>query len=188
MRAVIWMLVAGVLLSPFVTGAVLGPRGKTSPGEGALVGLAGVYNSIADSILANKRSESEVVRTILGVNCDLAVASLDRAARAAPGGATAELRDAARLIGDFATEGGAVIEPIRNRLLEGGHHHHADDSGPDAVYDEGYVVLKKDVKRDVLGLAKRCAQLAETSSPSARAIAAIRADLVKIATQALSKK
>jgi len=136
-----------------------------TPADSAVAGFAAVYRGLADSILANKRTEKAVVVGILQVERDLALAAFERA-RA--GGAVGDaLRTAAQHIGDFATEGGAVIEPIRNMLLQGGHHHHAQDSGPDALYDRGYVVLTRKLKVRALELAKRTAQLAEAAPPAA---------------------
>jgi hypothetical protein len=148
--------------------------------DSAVAGFAEVYRGLADSILANKRTEKAVVLGILQVERDLALAALDRA-RAGDGKA---LREAAERIGDFATEGGAIIEPIRNRLLQGGHHHHAQDSGPNALYDRGYVALTRDNKVRALGLAKRAAQLAEGSAGAAE-IDAVRSAFAELAAASL---
>jgi hypothetical protein len=153
----------------------------------ALGGIVGVYQKVADAILANNDAEKEVVRAILQVERDLALAHLSHAA-AGGAGAAADLRSAAARIGDFATEGGAAIEPIRNRLLQGGHHHHADDTGPQAVYDTGYVVISKKLKVEALDLSKRCAKLAEAGKADAAEINAIRDALNSIATRTLAAK
>lgn len=144
--------------------------------------FAAVYRGLADSILANKRTEKAVVVGILQVERDLVLGAFERAK--AGGTAAAELRTAAQHIGDFATEGGAVIEPIRNLLLQGGHHHHAQDSGPEALYDRGYVVLTRKMKVRALELAKRTAQLAETAA-SAAAIDEARAAFAEFAAASL---
>ncbi len=171
-------------LSILAIGALALPAAaKESSAE---AGLASVYHSIADTIMAAKDSESAVVGAILAVERDLALAALDKAAGSS--GTAADLRTAAARIGDYATEGGAAIEPIRNRLLQGGHHHHADDTGPAAVYDEGYVVLTKKLKQEALGLANRCAKAAESSSLDTKEIASIREALQSLSSRALAKK
>ena len=148
--------------------------------------LVRTYETIADSILATKNSEDAIVRAILQVHADEALAALDRAA--AKGGSPADLKAAASHIGDFATEGGAAVEPIRTRLLAGGHHHNADDTGPNAVYDEGYVVLTKKMKQEVLELAKRTAKAAEASSVDAKEAAAIREAFAAASSRDLASK
>lgn len=155
-------------------------------GQTAVAGITTIYQKVADTILAGNQSEREIVRAILQVERDLAVAALNRA-QAGGAGAAADLRAAAARIGDFATEGGAAIEPIRSRLLQGGHHHHADDAGPNAVYDEGYVVLTKKLKVEALDLGKRCAKAAEGAA-SATEIGAIRDAMSSLATRAMQAK
>jgi hypothetical protein len=157
-----------------VTGAITATA-KESASSKALVK---VYERIADSILAAKSSEDAIVRAILENQRDQVMASLD----------ANDLKAAAAQIGDFATEGGSAVEPIRSRLLAGGHHHHADDSGPEAVYDEGYVVLTKKMKQEALELAKRCAKAAEAPKPDAKETAAIREAFSSLASKALATK
>lgn len=156
-------------------------RSPATPADSAIAGFAAVYRGLADSILANKRTEKAVVIGLLQVERDLALAAFDRAKAA---GDAAELRTAAQHIGDFATEGGAVIEPIRNLLLQGGHHHHAQDSGPEALYDRGYVALTRKHKMQALELAKRTAKLAE-AAPSATAIDEVRDAFAELAAASL---
>jgi hypothetical protein len=69
-----------------------------------------------------------------------------------------------------------------------GNHQNADDTGPAAVYDEGYVVLNKKLKQEALDLAKRCAKLGESGKPDPKDVAAIREALQSISTRALAKK
>jgi hypothetical protein len=90
-------------------------------------------------------------------------------------------------MGNFATEGGSATAPVRNRLLEGGHHHNADDTGADAVYDTGYVVLTKKQKQRVLDIAKRCSQAAESGKPDAAKIGEIKKDFLAACQEVLGK-
>ena len=172
------LAIAAALISLVVT-AHAAPGADPKPAD-----LASVYGTIADSILAAKASETAIVRAILASERDAAMAALDRAASAS--GTPSDLAAAAARIGDLATEGGAAIEPIRTRLLQGGHHHHADDTGPDATYDEGYVVLTKKLKQEALELGKRCAKAAEATAVDAKEVAALREALASLATRALA--
>ncbi|MFN7971578.1 MAG: hypothetical protein U0166_04400 [Acidobacteriota bacterium] len=148
--------------------------------------LSTVYQKIADTILAANGSERAVVQAILSTERDAALAALDRAAE--KGGSAADLRTAADRIGDFATEGGAAVEPIRNRLIQSGHHHNADDTGPDAVYDPGYVVVTRKAKQEILPLAKRAAKAAEASNVDVAEVKAIREAFAAAAGKALTVK
>jgi hypothetical protein len=148
--------------------------------EAASNGLVKLYGSIADSILANKDCEENIVRAILAVERAAAMKALDA-------GSADGLRAAATHMGNFATEGGSATAPVRTRLLEGGHHHNADDTGEDAVYDTGYVVLTKKQKKAVLDVAKRCSQAAEGGKADAGAIAEIRKEFASACDAALGK-
>ena len=162
------------------------PVRAAGPPDSPISGLVNVYQKVADTILAANDSETTVVHAILEVERDTAVAALDRAAGST--GTPADLRTAAAHIGDFATEGGSIIEPIRNRLLTGGHHHNADDVGLAAAYDTGYVIVTKKQKQEVLDLAKRCAKAAEASKVDATEAVAIRDALKALAAKVLAIK
>jgi len=178
-------LILGALVIAFAA-PILAKEPAGGPAS-SLDGLSAVYQELANAIIADKNTEAAVVRAILIHERDLAMVSLDAAA-ANPASAAAALREAAARIGDFATEGGSAVEPIRHRLLEAGHHHHADDTGPTATYDEGYVVVNKKIKVEVLDLSKRCAKLAEAPKVDAKDIAAIKDSLKEIAGRALAGK
>ncbi|MCB9833868.1 MAG: hypothetical protein H6807_15510 [Planctomycetes bacterium] len=158
------------------------PAAPSRAADTAVEGLAKVYGSLADSILANKRSEKAVIMAILTAERDLVIDALGKARTGDADGRTDELQRAARHIGEFATEGGSIIEPIRNRLLQGGHHHHhhAQDTGTEEAYDNGYVVVSKVHKRSALDLAKRCAQLAAGNGDAAQ-ITAIQVEFMALA-------
>ena len=168
-----------------IAAALLAPAAvaKDSPTKD---GLIATYKSVADSLLAANAAEDALVRVLLVVERDAALAALDRATAA--GGTAADLREAAGHVGDFATEGGSAVEPIRNKLLAGGIHHNSDDAGPDAVYDEGYVVITKKLKVEVLDLAKRAAKAAEAGKVNAAEVHAIREAFSSVATRVLALK
>ena len=147
---------------------------------------AAVYQKIADAILAANDAEEAVVRQILHAERDAAMAALDRACTKS--GTAEDMRTAGDRIGDFATEGGAAVEPIRNRLLQGGPHHNADDTGPEAKYDEGYVVLTRKLKQEALDLAKRAAKAGSSDKIDTAEATAIRDAFSDLATRALATK
>jgi hypothetical protein len=147
---------------------------------------AAVYQKVADTILAADTAEDAVVRSILHAERDAAMAALDRAGSKT--GTIDDVKMAADRIGDFATEGGSAVEPIRSRLLQGGHHHHADDTGAEAVYDEGYVVLTRKIKQEALDLAKRGAKCGAADKVDVAEVTAIREAFSALATRALATK
>ena len=188
MKILCLIMIVGFGTAPALTWGESAEQQKSTAGVTALAGITEIYKSLAESILSNKQSEKGVVLAILEVERDLILAALDRAREHAPSGAASDLEVAARHLGNFATEGGAAVEPIRNRLLKGGHHHHAQDTGPEAVYDKGYVVLNKKSKREALAIAKRCAVMASGSEAQQGDIDAIRAAFSSLAGNCLKRK
>jgi hypothetical protein len=100
------------------------------------------YNAIADSILATKAAEKGIVRTILDGHMHAAAGALRR------GDTEAVVANMSL----FANEGDNAIGGIRKRLLEGGHHHHAEGEAK-GVYEPGYVVVTKEAKAKCLAAA-----------------------------------
>jgi len=97
------------------------------------------YSSLADAILAVKKTEENFVKAMLdgykhGAEAYFRAGQFERAA--------AEMAL-------FANEGDNAIGGIRKRLLEGGHHHHADGEAK-GIYEPGYVVVTKEAKREAL--------------------------------------
>lgn len=97
------------------------------------------YNSIADAILATKAAETGIVMTILEGHRHAAEGAMRR------GDTEAVVAN----IAIFANEGDNAIGGIRKRLLEGGHHHHADGEAK-GIYEPGYVVVTKEAKMKCL--------------------------------------
>ena len=103
--------------------------------------LAGAYGALADTILAVKHTEAELVRSILGVHYR---AAKDYVQRGDSDHAGAE-------IALFANEGDNAIGGIRKRLLEGGHHHNADGEAK-GLFDPGFVIVTRKAKEDALAV------------------------------------
>jgi hypothetical protein len=172
-------------LAPCVLVLALSAAGQAGAAEpsSAMKSLADVYDRIASTLLAAKHAETAVVTSIIQHEHEQAQAALERAA----GGGTADdLRAAAEHVGNIATEGGATVEPIRRRLLEGGVHHNADDTGPDATYDEGYVIVTKKQKQALLDLAKRCARQGESGRADAAQARTFAEELDALVTRILA--
>ena len=101
--------------------------------------LVATYDSLADTILGAKKSERNLVLSILGSH-------FAHAQRAMKDG---KHDDAAAEMAFFANEGDNAVGGIRKRLVEGGHHHNAEGEAK-GVYDEGFVVVTKAAKKKAL--------------------------------------
>ena len=133
------------------------PAVKTS------AGLVKVYSEHATTLLSVKATEEFLVEEIISdaarqANHRLSL-PLD-AVKADKRPAAAEyLEGAAAAVSLLANEGDKAVAAVRNRLLEGGHHHHATPEIA-AKYDPGFVVIKKTDKNILIEQAKGLGQLA----------------------------
>jgi len=135
--------------------------------------MVATYNSLADSILAVKKTEDNLVRSILAATLAHGQGALARAqraiqasdAKAASTAVEALAADAAQL----GTEGDNAVGAVRKRLLEGGHHHNAAGEAQ-GIYEEGYVVVTRKAKTSLLESSKAIAGMA--AAPKADALAA----------------
>ena len=118
--------------------------------------MATAYGSLADSILAVKKTETDFVRCILADHL--------RAAREAS--AKGDSERAAAEMALFGNEGDNAIGGVRKRLLEGGHHHNADGEAK-GVYDPGFVIVTKKAKEEAL--AASAAMRAAKTDPERKA-------------------
>lgn len=101
--------------------------------------MAAAYDALADSILALRAAEDGFVRVVLDDHYRGAKRSMARG----------EFERAAAEMALFASEGDNAVAGIRKRLVEGGHHHNADD-GEDGIYETGFVVVTRKAKRKLL--------------------------------------
>jgi hypothetical protein len=144
-----------------------GPAGATPPE------MVATYNTLADAILAVKKTEANLVRSILGANYAHARIQLERARQAikandAKGSQTA-LESLAAAVAQLGTEGDSAVGGVRKRLLEGGHHHNAEGEAK-GIYDQGYVVVTRTAKQAFLDASKSIGALAR--APKADALEA----------------
>ncbi|MEN8150958.1 MAG: hypothetical protein ABFS86_14145 [Planctomycetota bacterium] len=159
-RLVILSLVAVIAVATgfagFTYGIGMAPV-KTS------AGLVKVYSEHATTLLSVKETEELIVKEIIAdaarqANHRLSLAT--HAVKADKRPAAAEyVESAAGAVALIANEGDKAVAAVRNRLLEGGHHHHATPEIA-AKYDPGFVVVTKTAKNGLLAQAKALGQLA----------------------------
>jgi hypothetical protein len=97
------------------------------------------YESIADTILAVRRLESDFVRALLDGHRQGAGIFFKRG----------DFAKAAAQIALFANEGDNAVGGVRKRLLEGGHHFNAEGEEK-GVYEPGFVIVTRDGKQKAL--------------------------------------
>lgn len=150
--------------------AIPGQAPQTSPG------LVNTYSEFATVLLASKKTEASLVRAICTDAYQGAMRELAQATLAMGGGkneeAARQVEAAATLVAMIATEGDKAVAGVRNRLLEGGHHHHAKAEIAEK-YDPGYVIIDKTEKQKLLdeaGALGRLAQMVKAGSAQAQAV------------------
>lgn len=161
-----------------IAGMLLLSSGAASPQAGAPAGatpveMVATYNTLADAILAVKKTEANLVRSILGAAHAHARIQLDRSRQAIKTGdakgSQSALENLAAAVAQLGTEGDSAVGAVRKRLLEGGHHHNAEGEAK-GIYDEGYVVVTRTAKQAFLDASRAIAALAR--APKADALEA----------------
>jgi hypothetical protein len=135
--------------------------------------MVATYSSLADAILALKRTEEDLVRSILAAANAHAQVELGRAQRAIAAGdakaAQSALEGLAADVGQIATEGDNAVGAVRKRLLDGGHHHNAAGEAQ-GIFDEGFVIVTRAAKAKLLESSRAIGQMAR--APKADALEA----------------
>ncbi|MDH3746113.1 MAG: hypothetical protein OES47_13525 [Acidobacteriota bacterium] len=103
--------------------------------------LAGAYDALADTILAVRKTEAGLVRSILDYHYRRAEKDMKQG----------NWQDAAAEMALFANEGDNSIAGVRKRLLEGGHHFNAagEEQG---IFEDGYVIVRRKAKKRILDI------------------------------------
>jgi hypothetical protein len=149
--------------------------------------MVATYSTLADGILALKRTEENLCRSILSAANGHAHADLGRAQKAIAAGdakaAQAALEALAAEVAQMATEGDNAVGAIRKRLIEAGQHHNAAGEAQ-GIFDEGFVIVTKGAKASLLDSSRAIAQLAHAPKADAldaewKKVQAVLADLLK---------
>ena len=128
-------------------------------GGGTPQALVDTYDSLADTILGAKKTEWNLVHSILATTYMHAegIFAKAKATSAAGGDFGADVERLAELVAQLGNEGDAAVAAVRKRLLECGHHHNAagEEQG---LYDEGFVIVTRAVKKALLDSARKIGQ------------------------------
>ena len=133
--------------------------------------MVATYEALADAILATRKTEVQLVHSILSAAKAHAQVELARARAAIKSNDTknaqSALENVAAAVAQIASEGDSAIGAVRKRLREGGHF--ANPAGEaQGLYDEGFVVVTKKAKQSFLDASKAIGQLAR--APKAEAL------------------
>jgi len=132
--------------------------------------LVSSYQTLADAILAVKKTETNLVRAILATAHAHAEIQVGRAQKAIKSGdaraAQAAVEGLATRVAELATEGDAAVAAVRKRLLEGGHHHNAEGEAK-GVYDQGFVVVTRAARQIFLDASRAIGQQARAAKSEA---------------------
>ncbi len=161
------ILVSGLLaLSVRPVAAQAGAPTPATPAE-----MVATYNSLADVILGAKKTEANLVRSILAAAYAHAQVELGRAQKAIKANdakaVQAAIENLAADVAQLGTEGDGAVGAVRKRLLEGGHHHHAAGEAK-GIYDEGFVMVTRAAKQVFLDSSRAIGQMAR--APKAEAL------------------
>lgn len=161
MKRVLVVLACVLALSLSVVQAQMADTATPAP-------LVDAYDSLADTILAAKKTEWNLVHSILGGTYSHAEGTFKKAMVKLEAGKDAkpELEALAELVAQLGNEGDASIAAVRKRLLEGGHHHNAQGE-EQGLYDEGFVIVTRASKKILLDTATRIGRLGSSATKSA---------------------
>jgi len=141
--------------------------------------LVETYGALADAILATKKAEWNLIHTILASTYQHAEGVYAKAVANLEAGkdARAQIEAIAELVAQLGNEGDASVAAIRKRLVEGGHHHNAKGE-EQGIYEEGFVIVTREAKKEFLASAGAIGKLA--AKPDA---AALKAEWSKVEKQ-----
>jgi hypothetical protein len=143
-------------------------QGAPSPATPAE--MVATYETLADGILALKRTEENLCRSILAASFAHGQVELGRARKAIaasdPKAAQAALESLAAAVGQIATEGDNAVAGVRKRLLDGGHHHNAAGEAK-GLFDEGFVIVTRAAKQKLLESSRAIGQLSRAPKADA---------------------
>ena len=170
MKRILFLAFAVLATASFVASAAppeghgMMARPASTPKE-----MVDTYNSLADGILALKRTEWNLVHSILALTYGHAEAAFGEAqAKMAAGkDCSKDIEALADYVSQLGNEGDSAVAGVRKRLLEGGHHHHAMGE-QQGEYEEGFVIVTRKAKKIFLDAAGEIGRMA--SSPNKAAL------------------
>lgn len=143
-------------------------QGAPSPATPAE--MVATYQTLADGILALKRTEENLCRSILAASFAHGQVELGRAKKAIAASdqkaAQAALESLAAAIGQIATEGDNAVAGVRKRLLDGGHHHNAAGEAQ-GIFDAGFVIVTRAARQKLLDSSRTIGQLSRAPKADA---------------------
>ena len=127
--------------------------------------LVATYESLADTILGAKKTEWNLVHSILATTYKHAEGTLAaaKAKLAAKQNAKPELEKLAAQVTEIASEGDARVAAVRKKLLDGGHHHNAEGE-KQGIYDEGFVIVTRAAKKALIDAAGKIARATDAAA------------------------
>jgi hypothetical protein len=149
--------------------------------------IVATYETLADGILALKRTEENLCRSILAASYGHGQVELGRARKAIAASdakaAQSSLEALAAAVGHMATEGDNAVAGVRKRLLDGGHHHNAAGEAQ-GLFDEGFVIVTRAAKLKLLESSRAIGQLSRAPKADAlesewKKVAAVYDELTK---------
>jgi hypothetical protein len=165
-------VLAGLCLGVLAVSVGFSVPSSSAPSTATPSEMVATYDNLATAILAVKKSEESLVRSILATTYGHANAAIGRAHQAMKSGdaqaAQAALEEVAAHVAQLGTEGDNAVAGIRKRLLEGGHHHNAAGEAK-GIYDPGFVVVSKAAKKRLLETSRAIGQLADAPDEAALA-------------------
>jgi hypothetical protein len=113
--------------------------------------IVATYNSLADAILAVKKTEHDLVMAMLAGTYRHAEVRMNSALAKVKASQPAkeDVEAVAALVAQLGNEGDNSVAGIRKRLLDGGHHHNAAGEAQ-GIFDEGFVIVTKEGKKAFL--------------------------------------
>ena len=160
---------------------------QAAPSPATPPSMVATYETLADGILALKRTEENLCRSILAASYAHAQVELARAQKSIAASdakaAQAALEALAAAVGHIATEGDNAVAGVRKRLVDGGHHHNAAGEAQ-GVFDAGFVIVTRAAKQKLLESSRAIGQLsrapkADVLEAEWKKVAAVYDELMK---------
>lgn len=101
--------------------------------------MVATYETLADAILAVRKTEENFIRALLDGHRHAAEAMFKHG----------DAAEAAAAMALWANEGDNAVGGVRKKLLEGGHHHNAAGEAQ-GIYEPGFVVVTREAKKAAL--------------------------------------